>query len=71
MILERFLARRRNFLGLGLAVGLAVVALFADFIANDRPILLRRAGKLYLFANVIEYGGLRGADLTRPGPGDW
>ncbi len=71
MILERFLARRRNFFGLALAVGLALIALFADFIANDRPIFLRRAGKLYLLSNVIEYSGLRGADLTRPGPGDW
>jgi peptide/nickel transport system permease protein len=71
MILERFLARRRNFLGLALAVGLALIALFADFIASDQPIFLRRAGKLYLFANVVEYSGLRGADLTRPGPGDW
>ncbi len=71
MILERFLARRRNYFGLALAAGLALIALFADFIANDRPIFLRRAGRLYLFANVIEYGALRGADLTRPGPGDW
>jgi oligopeptide/dipeptide ABC transporter ATP-binding protein len=71
MIVRRFLARRRNLLGLALAAGLSAIALFADFIASDRPILLRRAGTLYLFANVVEYSGLRGVDLTRTGPGDW
>lgn len=71
MILERFLSRRRNFFGLGLALALALIALFADFIASDRPIFLRRAGKLYLFANVIEYGDLRGIDFTAPGSAGW
>ncbi len=63
---RRFARRPRNLVGLGMAAALLGVGLFADFIASDRPIVLRRAGTLYLFPNLIDFQGLRGftpADL--------
>src|SRR5215470_8425873 len=67
----RFRRRRSSLLGLALALTLALTALAADFIASSRPILLRRGGRLYLFANVVEYRDLRGFDASWLGPGDW
>ena len=55
-----FALRRRNLFGLGLALGFLLLALFADFIASDRPIVLRKEGTLYLLPNLIEYRRLRG-----------
>ena len=66
-----FAVRRRNLFGLGLALGFLLLALFADFIASDRPIVLRKAGTLYLLANLIEYPGLRGFVPGDLRPGDW
>ena len=68
---KRFAARPRNLLGLGLALSLALVATFADFIASERPIVLRRAGTTYLFPNLIEYRALRGFSAQDLGPADW
>ncbi len=65
---HRFAARRRNLLGLGLALLLALLAVFADFLASDRPIVLWRAGTLYLIPNLVDYRSLRGftaRDLSR------
>jgi ABC-type dipeptide/oligopeptide/nickel transport system permease subunit len=67
----RFARKRRNLIGLGLALALALAAIFADFIASGRPIALRRAGRTYLFANLIDYRDLQGFDATRLAPGDW
>jgi peptide/nickel transport system permease protein len=67
----RFRRRRSNLFGLAIALALALAALAADFIASSRPILLSHRGRLYLFANVIEYRDLRGFDASRLAPGDW
>src|SRR5207248_2278660 len=67
----RFRRRRWNLVGLAIVLALALTALVADFIASSRPILLRHRGKLYLFANVIEYRDLRDFDSSRLQPGDW
>ena len=64
---HRFAARRRNRIGLGVALALALTGAFADFLASDRPIVLRRAGTLFFFPNLIEYPALRG---FTPEPGD-
>lgn len=52
-----------------------VVALLADFVASDRPILLSLSGRLYLFPNVSTPAELRVYDnqLLRGAmrPGDW
>ena len=68
---KRFAARRRNLIGLGLSLLLALLALFADFIASDRPIILRQAGTLYLFPNLVEYRALRDFSARDLGRADW
>ncbi|HYS07400.1 MAG TPA: ABC transporter permease [Myxococcales bacterium] len=67
---HRFAARRRNLLGLGLALLLALLAVFADFLASDRPIVLWRAGTLYLIPNLVDYRSLRGFTARDLGPAD-
>ena len=69
--LLRFCRRPRNLLGASLLLLFALVAIFADFLASDRPLLVRRAGTLYLFPNVIDYRNLRNDGLAALGPGDF
>ena len=66
----RFARRRRNLLALGFLLALALQAVFADFIASDRPIVLVKNGTLYLFPNVLDYAALRGFDERQLGAGD-
>ncbi len=68
---KRFARRRRNLLGLALIAALALQAVFADFISSDRPIVLVKTNRLYLFPNVFEYGDLRGFDEGQLRAGDW
>jgi len=70
-IWKRFAARRRNLLGLGLALALGLLAVFADFIASDRPLILRRADTTYLFPNLVDYRALRDFTARDLGPADW
>jgi peptide/nickel transport system permease protein len=67
----RFARKKRNLFGLALACALALCAVFADFVASSRPIVLWRAGNLYLLANVIDYRDLRTFEATSLGPRDW
>jgi len=46
--LAAFRANRRGFWSLWIFVALVVISLFAEFIANDRPILVRYAGHFYV-----------------------
>jgi len=43
-----FRRNRRGFVALWLFLGLFLVSLFAEFIANDRPLLMRLDGRLYV-----------------------
>ena len=45
---KNFKANRRGYWSFWLFLGLFMVTLFADFIANDRPILFVKGGELYL-----------------------
>jgi len=65
---NRFSQKPRNLLGLAVALALGTLALFADFIANDRPILLHQAGKLSLFPDL---SGPRALPAATAGRGDW
>jgi len=60
---------------LAVVLALIVVAASADFIASDRPILLARGDRLYLFPNVRDLPGLRDEDnasvCASLGPEDW
>jgi len=62
-VFRRFAARRRNVAGLAGLGALLAIALFADFLASDRPMLGRVGGELVLFAN------LRDADAAANQPG--
>lgn len=59
--LDRFCANRRGFWSLWLFLLLFFISLFAEFIANDRPLLISYAGKLYTPVFVeyaeTEFGG--------------
>jgi len=46
--LDNFRANRRGFWSLWLFLVLFVLSLFAEFIANDRPLLVRYEGSFYL-----------------------
>jgi peptide/nickel transport system permease protein len=56
---------------MGLALAMGLLAVLADFIASDRPILLGKAGTFYLFPNLVDYRSLRSFDPRDLGPGDW
>jgi peptide/nickel transport system permease protein len=55
--------------------GIALLALVADFVASDRPILLRFHGALYICPNLTNPASLRAHDnrrlLDEMGPADW
>jgi peptide/nickel transport system permease protein len=56
-------------------VGFALVALFADCLAGDRPLAMRRGGELYLAPHWIDHGDLAGERGTAISEsldeGDW
>ena len=51
---QRFHANRRAFWSLWLFVGLFAIALFAEFIANDKPIVVSYKGEI-LFPVLVDY----------------
>lgn len=48
---------------LGIVFFLVVVALLADFLASDKPIIMSRAGKLYILPNFFNYPELLREDI--------
>lgn len=54
---------------------IALVAVFADFLASDLPVACRFQGHTYILPNVTHPAGLIGRDCTglrgSAGPGDW
>jgi peptide/nickel transport system permease protein len=72
---RRFWAQRLARVALLTLAGLAAVAVGADCLASDLPILMRFEGKLYVLPNVTRPGELRRHDvqsLRRAfGPDDW
>lgn len=75
VVRRQFWRRRVNRLSLYAILGLFFVAFAADFVASDKPILLRLDGHLYVFPNVTNPPALRVYDnhvlLERMGPNDW
>lgn len=77
MAWAQFRRRRLNLVGLSTIGVLGLVALFADFLASDKPVLMRLDGRLYVFPNLFEPGALRADDLASlrarlvPDRGDW
>lgn len=56
---KRLRKNRMSMAGLGIIVALALVAVFADFIASDLPIALHYDGKTYVLPNVFEPSALQ------------
>ena len=65
--LENFRANRRGFWSLWIFLILFFVSLFAEFIANDRPLLVRFDGAFY-FPVVRTIRRRRSAAFRRPRP---
>jgi peptide/nickel transport system permease protein len=66
-----FRRRRRNLAALGLLLAFFAAALFADFLASDRPIAMRKQGAWYLLPNLIEYRELRSFEAADLRAEDW
>ena len=62
-LLRRLRRRLGARLGLWAALILGLLALFADFLASDRPLLLRLDGELFLAPNVTNPIALRSEDI--------
>lgn len=58
----QFRRRKLNLVGLGVIGSLVLVAIFADFIASDKPILMKYDGKVWVLPNMIDYPQLQGID---------
>ena len=58
---RNFKANRRGFISLWLFAALFLVTLFAEFLANDKPLLIRHEGAFYMPVFVpyaeTEFGG--------------
>lgn len=72
---RRFRRSRLNRVALGVIGVLAALALSADFIASDRPILLYWQGRTFVLPNLVDYPALAAVDnvwLRREmGSDDW
>lgn len=72
---RQFRRRKLSMAGLFVIVSLAIVAVFADFIASDRPIVLHYQGQTWLLPNMIDYPQLRVVDnrylREHMTPDDW
>ncbi len=72
IVWRQFRRRKMAVVSLVLLVFLGLVAMFAPFLAEDRPIYLVMNGKTYWFPNVFEYKDLVSVEFDRwePGPQD-
>jgi peptide/nickel transport system permease protein len=72
LVWRQFRRNRLALVGLGILAILFFVAIFAPFLASDRPIYLSTAEGTYWFANVVDYPDLLTVDWQgwRPDPGE-
>jgi peptide/nickel transport system permease protein len=77
LVWRQFRRRPRGIAGLVVIVLMAVVAVFAPFLAGDVPILMKKDGALYVLPNIITYSSLQeqrlyaNFDRWQPAEGDW
>jgi peptide/nickel transport system permease protein len=75
MVGRQFWRRRLSRVGFYIIATIFFIALIADFLASDKPILLHLDGQTYVFPNVTDPPALRMWDNTRlqqrMGPDDW
>ncbi len=72
IVARQFRRNRIALVAFFILVALALVAIFAPFIAGDRPIFMVKEGQTYFFPNVINYPDLLNFDFAswQPGPGE-
>jgi len=72
IVWQQFRKRRLAVLSLAILALLFLLALFAPFIAGDKPIYLNMDGQRYLFPNVVNYRDLVSVEFDRwePAPDD-
>lgn len=76
VVWRQFRRRPRGLAGLFVIVLIALVALFADFLAGDVPVHMVKDGKTYWLPNVFTYADLKEQNLYanfdrwQPGPGE-
>lgn len=72
---QQFTRRRVNRLAMGIAFGIVLLAISADFLASEQPILVRFRGELHWFPNLYTPATLRIFDnqtlRDAMAPGDW
>jgi peptide/nickel transport system permease protein len=70
---RQFLRKRLAMAGLVVVLLLFGIAIFAPFLANDIPIMMKHQGRVYWLPNVIEYRELVSIDFKtwQPGPGEF
>jgi peptide/nickel transport system permease protein len=75
IVREQYMRQRMHRVSLYVILTITFVALSADFIASERPILLKLSGELYVLPNVFAPPALRAYDnhrlLDEMGPDDW
>lgn len=77
MVWQEFRKNKMAVSGLVIILLFGFVAVFASFIANDIPLLMKKNGKIYLFPNVIKYSDLLSENLYAnfdqwtPAQGEW
>jgi len=77
LVWRQFRRRPRGIAGLVVIVLMAVVAVFAPFLAGDVPILMKKDGVLYVLPNIITYSSLQeqrlyaNFDRWQPAEGEW
>jgi ABC-type dipeptide/oligopeptide/nickel transport system permease subunit len=75
LVASQFWRRRVNRVALVIMGLIVLVALFADFLAADKPILLSFGGELFILPNLFHYPELQIYDmrllLDSMQPGDW
>jgi len=75
VVMRQFFKRRISRVGLWLVLGFLLAAVGADFVASEKPILMRTHGRVYVLPNLVRYYDI--LHLTNQElhdafvPGDW
>ena len=70
LVARQFAKRPRAVVSLIILVALGIIALFAPFLAGEKPIYLALDGKTYWFPNIIKHKDLVSFDFSRWDPAD-
>ena len=77
LVWRQYRRNRPALLGVALVAFMGFVALAAPFLAGDVPIVMKKAGRTYVFPNLFTYADLQAENLYNnfdrwtPGDGEW